>query len=150
MSAYTASSLEVPAPEAGVELTRVDLIFYGVDHSGPSYEARVFINHDSADVSTERTFERGYVGSFTVFGHGGCYGDIGHCDINDRTTDDYDLRLAHPLTPWTKTLIMPSEAFELIAGSKVSITVVAVAQATAGAVELAMSFDRVRIAAYAA
>jgi hypothetical protein len=34
---------------------RADLVFDGVDHSGPSFEARIFINNPKADATTELT-----------------------------------------------------------------------------------------------
>lgn len=65
---------------------RADLELRGVDKSGPSYEGRVFLSkydreeHPSQDTPTDEA--HGYVGSFFVFGNGGCYGDMGHCDLN--------------------------------------------------------------------
>ena len=38
-------------------------------------------------------------GRFTIFGHGGCYGDEGHCEVPAPPADPTDLRPAHPLTP---------------------------------------------------
>ena len=70
----TTSALELPELEDAKELSRADLVFYGVDHAGPSYEARVFINNPKADAETERVDEQGYAGSFAVFGHNGCFG----------------------------------------------------------------------------
>src|SRR6185436_18305022 len=71
----TTQPLELPELEDVGELSRADLVFYGVDHAGPSYEARVFINNPNADADTERVDEQGYAGSFSVFGHNGCFGD---------------------------------------------------------------------------
>jgi hypothetical protein len=45
-------------------------VFHGVDQSGPSYEARVFLNNPNADERTPRTPEHGYAGSFHVYGYG--------------------------------------------------------------------------------
>src|SRR5690349_17602205 len=64
------------------EYERADLEFIGVDHAGASYEARVYLNNPNANSATEPTDANGYAGSFYVFGHGGCYGDVGHCDIH--------------------------------------------------------------------
>jgi tyrosinase len=74
-------------------------VFTGVDHSGPSYEVRLFLNNTRADMNTPRTPESGYAGRFHVFGHGGCYGDLGHCDVPDPSIDPTDLRPQHALTP---------------------------------------------------
>jgi len=93
--------VDLPFPgEAGAAaFTRADVVFTGVHHSDTSYEARLFFNNPGATADTARTPEQGYAGRFTAFGHGGCYGDDGHCDVPERSTDPTDLRPAHPLTP---------------------------------------------------
>ncbi len=52
------------------EFGRADILFSGVDQSGPSYEVRVFVNNPSADERTDSTAENGYAGSFHVYGYG--------------------------------------------------------------------------------
>jgi hypothetical protein len=93
--------------------TRADLVFSGVDHSETSYEVRVFLNNPTADASTPRTAEHGYAGRFVVFGHGGCFGDEGHCEVPSQPRAGTDLRLAHPLTPQTK-LVTVTDALRRI------------------------------------
>lgn len=83
--------------------SRADLEFLGVDHSGPTFETRVFFNNAEADEDSPTTADTGFVGSFHVFGHGGCYGDEGHCEV-PTARQPYDLRPAHPLVPITMTL----------------------------------------------
>jgi hypothetical protein len=61
---------------------RADLELRGIDQSGPSYEGRVFLNNNAANQDTPTDKDHGYVGSFFVFGNGGCFGDIGHCEMN--------------------------------------------------------------------
>jgi hypothetical protein len=84
------------------DFKRADLVFEGVDHAGPSYEARVFLNNPNATAETPRTPGEGYAGSFHIFGHGNCFGDVGHCEVDDRGKAPHDLRLPHPLTPARK------------------------------------------------
>jgi hypothetical protein len=93
--------IDVPFPreEGLTPFTRADLVFTGVDHSTTSYEVRLFLNNPTAIADTSRTAEQGYAGRFTVFGHGGCYGDEDHCDVPAPSTDPTDLRPPHPLTP---------------------------------------------------
>lgn len=79
--------------------TRADVVITGLDHSGVSYEVRLFLNNPDATADTPRDADHGYAGRLTVFGHGGCYGDLGHCDVPAPSTDPTDLRPAHPLTP---------------------------------------------------
>ena len=83
-------------------LARADLQLMGLRHGGASYEGRIFNNNISADQSTEPTLDNGYAGHFFVFGHGGCFGDPGPCDIVERRP--FDPRPPHPLTPMTKTV----------------------------------------------
>jgi tyrosinase len=91
--------LPFPAEEGLTPFTRADVVFTGVDHSEASYEVRLFLNNPAATASTPRRAEQGYAGRFTIFGHGGCYGDEGHCEVPAPSTDPTDLRPAHPLTP---------------------------------------------------
>lgn len=70
-----------------------------------SYEGRVFINNPSANETTELNLENGYVGSYHVFGHGGCYGSEGHCDIPNGIRT-YDNRPIHGNRPQYKRIII--------------------------------------------
>jgi tyrosinase len=83
----------------GSEFTRADVVVTNVDHSGCSYEVRLFFNHPDADGSTPRDEASGYAGRFHVFGHGGCFGDVGHCDVPPPSIDPTDFRPPHQLTP---------------------------------------------------
>src|SRR5215471_2746066 len=94
---YVSPSISMGSVDS--DFSRADLVFDGVDHSGVSFEARVFLNNPSASEQTAKTSENGYAGSFHIFGHGGCYGDdASHCDIRSAPRP-YDPRPAHPLTP---------------------------------------------------
>jgi len=109
--------------------TRADLEFRGVDHSGPSFEARVFLNNDRARPDTSPGTAGGYAGPFYVFGHGGCFGELGHCDIPVGPRGPFDKRLPHPLTPQFKTVIVTDALRRLLQASddkKVRVTVVPV------------------------
>ena len=104
MTTFGVAPLELPTFEDRAELSRADLVFYDVDHAGPSYVAHVFVDAPDATLATKRDAEHGYVGSYTVFGHGGCYGGEGHCDTTARFEDAFDRRLRHPLTPTVMTV----------------------------------------------
>ena len=54
----------------GRPMKRADIVFEGVDMSGPSFEARVFLNNPNATVATPVEPEQGYAGSFHVYGLG--------------------------------------------------------------------------------
>lgn len=85
---------------------RAELEFVGVDHGGPSYEVRVFFENPKADQNTPRAPELGYAGRFVVFGHGGCYGGVGHCDPSAKRRGIIDLRPGHALAPQTKIVVV--------------------------------------------
>ncbi len=153
MQRFISSSLELPVLDEEEAISRADLVFYGVDHSGPSFEARVFVNREDADADTPLEPKEGYVGSFTVFGHAGCYGDEGHCLPENRFRDEFDQRPPHPLEPWTKTVIgneALKEAIEARDVTEVQLTVVTVAPELEdeGVPEEPLSFDSVRVVAY--
>jgi hypothetical protein len=107
-------SFRPASPEEG-RFTRADLVFSGVDHSETSYEVRVFLNNPTADASTPRTAEHGYAGRFVVFGHGGCFGDEGHCEVPSEPRAGTDLRLAHPLTPQIKLVTVTNALRRVLA-----------------------------------
>ena len=114
------ASKKVPIADIAPHFSRADLEFIGVDHSGATYEGRVFINNLKASASTEATVTNGYAGSFYVFGHGGCFGDVGHCDIN-RPDDPFDPRPSHPLKPLRKVVIA-TDAIKLAMEQRQDIT----------------------------
>ena len=104
--------------------TRADLQLLGVRHGGASYEARIFVNNTDADQDTEPNPGNGYAGKFSIFGHGGCYGEEGHCDVVERRP--YDPRPLHPLTPLTKYVVITSVLRQALEQSdEFTITIVA-------------------------
>jgi tyrosinase len=121
--------LPFPAQEGLTPFTRADVVFTGVDHSGGSYEVRLFLNNPAATADTPRTAEQGYAGRLTIFGHGGCYGDEGHCEVPAPSTDPTDLRPAHPLTP-LETYVTITDALRRVlagGGALQTVTLVPVA-----------------------
>lgn len=83
--------------EQETSFTRADLVFTGVDHSSLSYEVRIFLNNKAADDETPRELKTGYAGKFTVFGHGNCFGEAGHCEVPEGQVGG-DIYAQHPLT----------------------------------------------------
>ena len=90
------------SPRRTIGSTRADLEIDGIYHGEASYEGRVFLNNPKADHTTPRTARTAMPGSFHIFGHGGCLGDPGHCEVNEDRREPYDFRAPHPLTPATK------------------------------------------------
>jgi hypothetical protein len=91
------------ASRAG-DFDAAQLVFYDVDHSGRSFEAAVFLGTGEVGAETPLDAEHGFAGSFVIFGHGGCVGDVGHCDVPPQPKDAFDSRPLHALTPQTKTV----------------------------------------------
>jgi tyrosinase len=121
---YTSEVLDVSALDRNAR--RADIEFHDVDHAGASYEGRVYLNNADADGTTGYE-DPSYAGSYHVFGHGGCLGDPGHCEVKPRR--EYDPRPAHPLTPATKVVIATAavaRAMEL--GDDVTVSVVPVVE----------------------
>ena len=145
---YTTSKLSL----AGIkkEFYRADLMFDGVDHSGASYEARVFLNNPRADDKTPLTRDNGYAGRFHIFGHGGCFGDVGHCEVRGPRRP-YDPRYSHPLTPASK-IVIATDAIRRAIGKGKDMTVTVVPIITSGTklcdYEHALKFDKVSVVAY--
>lgn len=122
----SAQTLHVQLPKIERPFTRADLVFLGLEHSGPSVEVRIFFNTPQADESTPTTASAGFVGFFSIFGHGGCFGDEGHCDTPERRPTDY--RSAYPLIPISKHVTV-TEAVRRLAGEgvqEVDVTIVPV------------------------
>jgi tyrosinase len=129
LNRYVSDHIAIPAREEEADFARADLEFYGVDHSGSSFEARVFLNNPEANETTPREKEVGYAGSFYIFGHGGCFGDAGHCDVPEGPSDPFDRRSPHPLTPQKRTVVV-TEALKRLretADGDLTVTVVPVA-----------------------
>lgn len=103
--------------------TRADIVVTGVDHSGCSYEVRMFLNNPDATVLSLRDRTSGYAGRFHVFGHGGCFGDLGHCDVPPPSSDPTDLRPAHPLTPLATYVTVTAALRRLLAAGAALETV---------------------------
>lgn len=144
------SSKVISVADLPPDYERADLEFIRVDHSGASYEARVFLNNPNADENTPTATETGYAGSFHIFGHGGCFGGVGHCEIN-KAQDDFDPRPSHPLQPIRKVVIA-TEAIKRAAAqtTEITVTVVPVIVSWTEQCDLTdvMKFDHINLAIY--
>lgn len=144
---FTAPTLGTAALDD--KYTRADIEFLGVDHSGSSYEGRIYVNNPNADETTEPSTEAGYVGSFHIFGHGGCLGDTGHCDVKPQRL--YDPRPGHPLTKARKVVMTGERLRAPLAGDEITVTVVPVIRSVgpkSGWDEDIVKVDEVRIVTY--
>lgn len=144
LSRYTSPAIELPAREE--PFARADLIFYGLDHSSHSYEGRIFLNAPDVDENAGRDHDA-YAGSFWIFGHGGCFGDVGHCDIPKRD-DPFDLRPPHQLEPTFRIITVTDAIQELVKLGTPDITVTVVAHAGEDQSNELLAFDMVRLVSY--
>ena len=147
MDRYDSAPIELARLDR--EFSRADIVFHSVDHAGPSFEARVFLNNPDANPDTPMHEEAGYAGSFFIFGHGGCFGDEGHCDVPERRP--YDPRRSHPLTPARKTLIATEalrRAFDQADTVTVSVVPVITSLTEKANTEDFLHFDSVELTTY--
>lgn len=142
---FTTDPIELPPADRPFD--RADLLFYGIDHSGPSFEGMVFM--DGRGVGKDANPEhKAYVGSFFILGHGGCFGDVGHCDIPTQE-DPFDLRPAHQLEPALRILTVTDAVKDLLAREVDAAKVTVIARAGGSAPNDVLAFTTVRLATYA-
>jgi tyrosinase len=123
---YTSEPIPTPEYDDDAEIARADLEFRGIDHSGASYEARIYLDNPEADETTGKGDGTGYVGSFWVFGHGGCFGDVGHCDVPADKAHAYDYRPPHPLLRMDRVVDVTEAVAALAREGKAEFTVTVV------------------------
>ena len=146
MQPFVSKTIGLTSADIGARYNRADLIFDGVDHSGASFALRVFFNNPAATAETGRSAENGYVGSVYVFGHGGCFGDEGHCDVPTERRP-FDVRPPHQLTP-ARMWIQVTDALRQLAQHEDRLTITVVHMATAQA-DGPMPFEKVSLVTYA-
>ena len=122
MASFLSKQIPIGPSVIGTGFRRADLEFHGVDHSGPSFQGRVFFNNPEASATTEPIEANGYVGSFYVFGHGGCFGESGHCEVPEQPRQLFDLRPPHQLMP-TKIWLTVTEPLKRISEDSGKLTV---------------------------
>ena len=142
---FASKPLELPDPSRPI--SRIDLVLYEVDHSGDSYEGRVFIGAKKAGAGAD-TGHPSYAGSFYVFGHGRCQGEAGHCDV-PLERDPFDLRLPHHLEPHTVILTVTEQVVALIGAGTAAAPVTVSAHDPDGEPLEALAFSKLRLITYA-
>ncbi len=142
---FTSDELELPPADR--PFTRADLLFYGIDHSGSSFEAKVFMDQRGVGAGADAK-HRSYVGSFFILGHGGCFGDIGHCDVPS-ARDAFDLRPAHQLEPALRILTVTDAVQALLERGVEAVKVTVAAETEGRGGNDVLAFERIRLATYA-
>jgi hypothetical protein len=127
---FTSPPVDIEFATPDHRYSRADLEIRGIYHGEASYEGRVFLNNPGATAQTGKTLSNGYAGSFHIFGHGGCLGDEGHCEVHEDHRDPYDFRNPHPLTPARKVVTVTTALREIAkTATTVTVTVVPVVSA---------------------
>jgi tyrosinase len=108
MADFVPNPITVTLQAPTAPFRRADIALHGVDHSKSSYEGRLFFNNPDATPSTPADDEHYYAGSFWVFGHGGCAGDEGHCEV-PATRRPFDFRPEHQLTAQSYQVVVTSK-----------------------------------------
>jgi tyrosinase len=123
MQRWSSDPLAVPR-DAAAPFTHANLEFEDVQHDGPSFVVQLVFNNPKVEdaVSPET---RGYAGHFTVFGHGECWGDAGHCEVPSGPLHEFDRRPPHPLTPINVTVDVTEALLELPEADAVVVTALA-------------------------
>jgi hypothetical protein len=118
MERWTSDPLAFAFAEA--EFSRVSLEFEGVEHDGPTFTVLTYLNNADVADDAGRDEAANFAGAFTVFAHGDCWGDIGHCEPKREPVSAFDLRPEHPLTPANFTLDITDGVKRLVANEGVS------------------------------
>jgi tyrosinase len=150
MERFDSAPMPLPPAVREGQYSSADLIFYDVDHSSRSFEALIFLNAPDVGAGTGRELEAGFAGSFVIFGHGGCFGDEGHCHVPTHHKDPFDSRPLHPLTAQTKTVEV-TEALKRVGADSDSLIVTALAivpDADGPQLRDLLSFSSMRFVAY--
>lgn len=143
----TFHSKPLELPQAGHEFHRADLVFYGLEHSGPTYEGRIFIGAKRGLKHGAGVDHPAYAGSFYVFGHSGCFGDEGHCDVPTER-DPFDLRAPHHLEPGVQIVTVTDSIERLVAAGKTAAKVSVFAQGPDGEALASLDFTQLRLLTY--
>lgn len=119
MQRWTSQPLMVPHhPQA--PYARADLEIEGVRHDGPSCYVLLYLNLPQADEHTGRDVPQ-FAGAFSLFAHGRCWGDAGHCEVPPGPPSPFDRRLPHRLTPINITVTV-TEALRAVTEDEVTVT----------------------------
>jgi hypothetical protein len=117
MQRWTSDPLAVPR-DAEAPFFGADLEFEDVAHDGPSFVVRLYLNQ--ADVADDAA--PGDAGHFTVFAHGDCWGDVGHCDVPAAVRA---FERPHPLAPINVSVDVTDALAALPDAEEVTVTALA-------------------------
>jgi hypothetical protein len=147
MDRFVSTPITLTPGQAQRRFHRADIVFYDVDARGASFVARVFLDAQGDPPDTSPSREAGYAGFFCIFGHGGCFGDEGHCDVPS-TRDPFDLGPPHALTPQIKLVDITTQLTTMTADAIV-VTVLPVSPSASGPLLIdALEFSSLQLLTY--
>jgi hypothetical protein len=124
MQRWTSEPLPLPVDPVA-PFAPVDLEFEGVEHDEASFVALVYLNNRRVNEKTGRDESKGFAAGFSVFAHGVCWGDRGHCEVPREAPSPFDRRAEHRLTPQNVTLDITDAVKRLGDVDKLEVTVLA-------------------------
>jgi hypothetical protein len=150
MKRYSHSEgIPIPIWEGQPRFARADIELHGLSHRHDTYEGRVYLNNARASARTAPEARNGYAGSFFVFGHGPCYGDEGHCNLDPGPIHPFDYRRPDPLTAQVAVVNVTQRLLKLIDAGATELTVTIVPVDGAGkAAGDVLEFERLSLITY--
>lgn len=122
---FVSKPIEIPAP-ARKSFRQAEVRLHRVPQLPRSCFIRVFLNNPDANASTPLD-DPSYAGYLAIFGHGGCIGGPGHCDLPPSRARQYDIRPRSHNTPRNHRVIVTKAAkLALKKSSSLQITLVVI------------------------
>ncbi|HEY2054877.1 MAG TPA: hypothetical protein VGH14_13175 [Solirubrobacterales bacterium] len=81
-------------------------------------------------------------------GHGGCFGDVGHCDV-PAAADPFDLRPSHQLEPAVRVVTVTEPLQAMLRQGLTAAKVTVVTHTEGRASDDVLAFRTIRLATYA-
>ena len=149
MQRWTSEPLEFAFAQADV--SRAILEFEGVAHDGPTFTVLTYLNNPDVPDDAGRDEAANFAAAFTVFAHGDCWGDVGHCEPRREPASAFDRRPEHPLTPANFTLDITDAVRRLVTteGARtVTVTALVTTAATDGRQQEPLRFDALSLVVF--
>jgi len=122
---FVSKAIEIPAP-ARRSFRQAEVRLHRVPQLIRSCFVRVFLNNPNANASTPLD-DPSYAGYLAIFGHGGCIGGPGHCDLPPSRARQHDIRPRNHNTPRNHRVIVTKAAkAALKKSSSLQITLVVI------------------------
>lgn len=145
MQRWTSDPLTIPQHSG--PFAAANLEFEDVRHDGPSLSVALYFNNPDVDPEAGEAGD-GYIDELRIFGHGKCWGGVGHCDTPPGAIHDFDTRPPHPLTPINITVDCTAALRALGGREQATVTALAFAQGGEEKDEGLLRFSRLCLITY--